>query len=133
MKIFGKIVIDVNLFEVVFDDVIEKIKKDVYEYVLLIFKNQGIVSGERYVEISKWFGDLEFIFYKYFRLLYFDVFCVLNNEEEGCINVGRIGWYIDGSFMIEFFKFFLYYMVVVFKSGDIGKQFCYRVVVFYFV
>lgn len=73
------------------------------------------------MEISKWFGDLEFIFYKYFRLLYFDVFCVLNNEEEGCINVGRIGWYIDGSFMIEFFKFFLYYMVVVFKSGDIGK------------
>lgn len=59
MKTYGKIVTDVNLSDAVSDDVIEKIKKDVHEHVLLIFKNQGIVSGERHVEISKWFGDLK--------------------------------------------------------------------------
>lgn len=107
-----------NLSEAVSDDVIEKIKKDVHEHVLLIFKNQGIVSGERHVEISKWFGDLESTFYKHPRSPHPDVFRVSNNEEEGCTNVGRTGWHIDGSFMTEPFKFSLYHMVAVPKSGD---------------
>lgn len=133
MKTFGKIVTDVNLSDAVSDDVIEKIKKDVHEHVLLIFKNQGIVSGERHVEISKWFGDLESTFYKHPRSPHPDVFRVSNNEEEGCTNVGRTGWHIDGSFMTEPFKFSLYHMVAVPKSGDTGKQSCqHRVVVLLF-
>lgn len=118
MKTYGKIVTDVNLSDAVSDDVIEKIKKDVHEHVLLIFKNQGIVSGERHVEISKWFGDLESTFYKHPRSPHPDVFRVSNNEEEGCTNVGRTGWHIDGSFMTEPFRFSLYHMVAVPKSGD---------------
>lgn len=133
MKTYGKIVTDVNLSDAVSDDVIEKIKKDVHEHVLLIFKNQGIVSGERHVEISKWFGDLESTFYKHPRSPHPDVFRVSNNEEEGCTNVGRTGWHIDGSFMTEPFRFSLYHMVAVPKSGDTGKQSCqHRVVVFLF-
>lgn len=31
---------------------------------LLIFRDQGVVSGERHVEISNWFGPCESTFYK---------------------------------------------------------------------
>ena len=65
MKELGKIITDVNLNETVPEDVVAQIKKDVHKHILLIFKNQGIVSGERHVQISKWFGELESTFYKH--------------------------------------------------------------------
>ncbi|XP_062589814.1 alpha-ketoglutarate-dependent 2,4-dichlorophenoxyacetate dioxygenase-like, partial [Saccostrea cucullata] len=120
MKELGKIVDvkDVNLNGPVSEEVVNLIKKEVHEHVLLIFKNQGLISGDRQVEISKWFGDLESTFYKHPRSPHPDVFRVSNNEEEGCTNVGRTGWHIDGSFMREPFKMSLYHMVAVPKRGD---------------
>lgn len=45
---------------------IEKIKRNVAENRLLIFRGQGIVDGNRQVEIAKWFGEIDSTpFYKH--------------------------------------------------------------------
>uniref|UniRef100_A0A0A9XNV9 Alpha-ketoglutarate-dependent sulfonate dioxygenase n=1 Tax=Lygus hesperus TaxID=30085 RepID=A0A0A9XNV9_LYGHE len=98
-------------------EVIERIKQDVTKFRLLIFKDQGVISGDRHVEISKWFGDLESTFYKHPRSPHPDVFRVSNDEEEGCTGVGRTGWHIDGSFQDAPFSYSLYHMVSVPKKG----------------
>lgn len=100
------------------ENVIDTIRKDVRKHRLLIFKDQGVISGPRHVEISQWFGELESTFYKHPRSPHPDVFRVSNNPDEGCTNVGRTGWHIDGSFMSEPFDFALYHMVSVPKEGS---------------
>ena len=35
------------------------IKEDVKHHRLLVFRDQGIVSSERHLEISRWFGVVE--------------------------------------------------------------------------
>ncbi|KAJ8321636.1 hypothetical protein KUTeg_000107 [Tegillarca granosa] len=114
----GKLIYDIKLAEPVSQQVIEQIKRDVHEHLLVIFKNQGFISGERHVEISKWFGNLESTFYKHPKSPHPDVFRVSNDEREGCRNVGRTGWHIDGSFMKKPFGYSLYYIESVPKSGD---------------
>ncbi|XP_071117943.1 (R)-phenoxypropionate/alpha-ketoglutarate-dioxygenase-like [Haliotis cracherodii] len=108
----------INLNEPVSEDLIKKFKEDVHKHRLLIFKDQGVVSGERHVEISRWFGELESTFYKHQRSTHPDVFRVSNDEREGCRNVGRTGWHIDGSFMRAPFSFSIYHMVAVPKMGN---------------
>ncbi|KAK7578096.1 hypothetical protein V9T40_010301 [Parthenolecanium corni] len=98
-------------------EVIEEIKKDVTNHRLLFFTNQGVISGQRHVEISKWFGELESTFYKHHKSPHPDVFRVSNDESEGCTGVGRTGWHIDGSFQPAPFAYSLYHMVSVPKTG----------------
>lgn len=121
MKELGKIITDVNLNAPVSEQIIEQIKQDVHKHRILIFKNQGKVSGDRHVEISKWFGNLESTFYKHPKSPHPDVFRVSNDEEEGCTNVGRTGWHIDGSFMRKPFSYALYHMYSVPQKGDTGE------------
>lgn len=102
-------------------ETIARIKDDVHKHRLLIFKNQGIISADRHVEISTWFGSLESTFYKHPRSPHPDVFRVSNDEREGCRNVGRTGWHIDGSFMEKPFSYALYHMVSVPKVGCTGE------------
>nr|CAD7578211.1 unnamed protein product [Timema californicum] len=97
--------------------VITQIKKDVTEHRILVFKDQGIISGDRHVEISRWFGELESTFYKHPRSPHPDVFRVSNDASEGCTGVGRTGWHIDGSFQSAPFSYSLYHMVSVPKRG----------------
>ncbi|CAH1244029.1 Hypp7203 [Branchiostoma lanceolatum] len=99
-------------------EVIEQIKKDVTKHRILVFKNQGTVSGSRHVEISRWFGELESTFYKHPKSPHPDVFRVSNDEAEGCTGVGRTGWHIDGSFQPAPFGYSLYHMVAVPKQGN---------------
>nr|CAD7424505.1 unnamed protein product [Timema monikensis] len=79
-------------------EVITQIKKDVTEHRILVFKDQGIINGDRHVEISRWFGELESTFYKHPRSPHPDVFRVSNDASEGCTGpyrrhdlVGRSG------------------------------------------
>jgi alpha-ketoglutarate-dependent taurine dioxygenase len=65
------------------ETIVEQIKKDVHEHRLVIFKNQGVISGDRQVEISKWFGKLESTFYKHPKSPHPDVFRVSNVD---CLN-----------------------------------------------
>ena len=88
---------------------------------MLIFRNQSPVSGDRHVEISRWFGELESTFYKHPKSPHPDVFRVSNVESEGCRGVGRTGWHIDGSFQPAPFSYSLYYMHCVPKQGDTGE------------
>ncbi|CAG2202619.1 unnamed protein product [Mytilus edulis] len=118
MKELGKVVTDINLNSSVPENVIEQIKNNVHEHRLVIFKNQSVISGDRQVEISKWFGNLESTFYKHPRSPHPDVFRVSNDEDEGCTHVGRTGWHIDGSFMRKPFGYSLYYMFSVPLKGD---------------
>lgn len=64
--------------------VIEQMKKDVAVHRLLVFKDQGIISGQRHVEISRWFGELESTFFKHHKSPHPDVFRVSNDRYEGC-------------------------------------------------
>uniref|UniRef100_A0A0B6ZCM7 TauD/TfdA-like domain-containing protein n=2 Tax=Arion vulgaris TaxID=1028688 RepID=A0A0B6ZCM7_9EUPU len=98
-------------------ETIANIKDNVQKHRLLIFKNQGIISCDRHVEISKWFGEMESTFYRHPKSQHPDVFRVSNDEKEGCRNVGRTGWHIDGSFMDKPFNYALYHMVSVPKVG----------------
>ncbi|XP_063962996.1 alkylsulfatase-like [Lytechinus pictus] len=99
-------------------EVIDEIKQDVAQHRLMIFRNQSVISGDRHVEISLWFGELESTFYKHPKSPHPDVFRVSNVESEGCRGVGRTGWHIDGSFQPAPFNYSLYYMHVVPKEGD---------------
>jgi alpha-ketoglutarate-dependent taurine dioxygenase len=121
LPVVGAEVYGVDLKKDLSQDVVEAIKRDVHEHRVLIFKDQGIISGERQVEISKWFGELESTFFKHPRSPHPDVFRVSNVSSEGCTNVGRTGWHIDGSFMHKPFSHSIYHMVNVPKTGDTGK------------
>ena len=103
-------------------EVINQIKQDVHEHRILVFRNQGAVSGQRHVEISKWFGELESTFYKHPKSPHPDVFRVSNDETEGCRGVGRTGWHIDGSFQPAPFAYSLYHMAHVPQTGDTGTD-----------
>ena len=118
LRLFGAEVTGIDLKSKLNEDLIATIKKDVTKYRLLIFRNQGRISGDRQVEISKWFGELESTFYKHPKSPHPDVFRVSNNEEDGCTGVGRTGWHIDGSFQPSPFGYSLYHIVSVPSSGD---------------
>jgi len=85
---------------------------------MLVFRDQGVVDGERHVEISKWFGPLESTFYKHPASPHPDVFRVSNDPNEGCLGVGRTGWHVDGSFQSAPFAYSIYHMVNVPEEGD---------------
>ena len=89
-----------------------------YRHRILLFRDQGIVSGERHVEISSWFGALESTFYKHPESPHPDVFRVSNDPKHGCTGVGRTGWHVDGSFQRSPFAYSLYHIISVPTTGD---------------
>ncbi|XP_022246964.1 uncharacterized protein LOC106463679 isoform X2 [Limulus polyphemus] len=84
----------------------------------MVFRGQGIVEGKRHIQISQWFGELESTFYRHSKSPDLDIFRVSNVSSEGCTNVGRTGWHIDGSFMKAPFSHSLYHIISVPKKGD---------------
>ncbi|KAG0723166.1 hypothetical protein GWK47_043147 [Chionoecetes opilio] len=103
-------------------EVVAVIKEEVTKHRILIFKDQGVISGDRHVRIAKWFQDPDSTFYKHPQSPHPDVFRVSNDRTEGCTNVGRTGWHIDGSFQALPFGYALYHMVSVPKNGP--TMFC---------
>lgn len=99
-------------------NVIDQIKQDVLKYRLMVFRDQGVISGKRQVEISKWFGELDSTFYRHPKSPDLDVFRVSNDEREGCTNVGRTGWHVDGSFQPAPFAYSIYHIVEVPRKGN---------------
>ena len=84
---------------------------------LLIFKNQGIIPPERQLQISKWFGNIESTFYDHSESPHRDIFRVSNDRNEGCTNVGRTGWHIDGSFQEKPFSHSIYHIIDCPREG----------------
>lgn len=87
------------------EDVVKQIKEDMTKYRVVVFKGQGKLSGERQVQISRQLGEIESTFYKHPASPHPDIFRVSNDEREGCTNVGRTGWHIDGTFQSSPFKY----------------------------
>eukprot|EP00294_Goniomonas_avonlea_P007060 CAMPEP_0114547268 /NCGR_PEP_ID=MMETSP0114-20121206/4375_1 /TAXON_ID=31324 /ORGANISM="Goniomonas sp, Strain m" /LENGTH=248 /DNA_ID=CAMNT_0001731815 /DNA_START=81 /DNA_END=823 /DNA_ORIENTATION=- len=102
--LFGRTVHGVDLQSDLSAGTIQQIMNDAHEHRLLVFPGQGQISGERQVEISRWFGEVESTFYKHPKSPHPDIFRVSNDESEGCTGVGRTGWHIDGTFLPHPFK-----------------------------
>lgn len=98
---------------------ISQIKKDVAEHRLLIFREQKTpISGQLQVDFSDLLGKVVSTFYEHPKSPHPDVFRVSNDENEGCTNVGRSGWHIDGTFMMTPFKYQTMYFPSVCESGS---------------
>ena len=112
---FGAEIHGINLSSDVSTDVIERIKHDVTHHRFLIFKDQGIVSGERQVEISKWFGELAEPVYRHYQSPHPDILRSSNSSADGWApaptDVGEIGWHVDGSLQAVPFAYSLYHIV----------------------
>lgn len=114
----GAVVDGVDLNRPLPNELVSKIVQDTFEHSLLLFKGQGVVSGDRQCEISRWFGEIESNpFAKHPRSPNTDVFRVSNVREEGCTGVGRTGWHIDGSFMDCPYQVSCYHMHAVPERG----------------
>lgn len=111
-------------------NVIQQIKEDVTKHRIVVFRDQGIISGDRHVQISQWFGELDSTFYRHPRSPHLDVFRVSNDRREGCTGVGRTGWHIDGSFQPAPFGYSLYHIISVPEKGDTGAYQLFKVDVF---
>eukprot|EP00242_Pyramimonas_sp_CCMP2087_P004106 CAMPEP_0198217458 /NCGR_PEP_ID=MMETSP1445-20131203/63823_1 /TAXON_ID=36898 /ORGANISM="Pyramimonas sp., Strain CCMP2087" /LENGTH=288 /DNA_ID=CAMNT_0043894157 /DNA_START=125 /DNA_END=988 /DNA_ORIENTATION=+ len=118
-KVFGAEIRNISLSTVKLnDELIQRIKQDLAQHRLLIFKGQGMVTGDRQVELSKKLGRIESTFYKHPRSPHPDVFRVSNLEEEGCTSVGRTGWHLDGTFQARPFKYQTMHFHSVIQGGD---------------
>jgi len=111
-------VVGINLSEAVNKNTIKLIKEDVREHRVLVFRNQSGLSPGRHVEIGKWFGEIESTFYKHPKSPHSDIFRVSNDCNEGCTNVGRTGWHIDGSFQDAPFSHSLYHIIAVPRQSN---------------
>merc|ERR1711998_130185 len=78
----------------------------------------GKLAAEAQLDVSGWFGQVESTFYKHPKSPHPDIFRVSNDEDEGCRNVGRSGWHIDGSFMPRPFKVQTMHFWAVNKGGS---------------
>lgn len=95
------------------DDVIALIKEDVTKHRLLVFKNQENLTPEEHLTVGRWFGEIESTFYNHPKSPHRDIFRVSNDRSEGCTNVGRTGWHIDGSFQEAPFSHSIYHIISV--------------------
>lgn len=118
LPVWGAEVHGIDLKQDIPDSVVNKIQQAVTEHRLVVFRDQGAVSGQRQVEISGWFGALESTFYKHPKSPHPDIFRVSNNNLEGCTGVGRTGWHIDGSFQAKPFAYSTYHIVSCPTQGD---------------
>ena len=83
---------------------VTQIAHDLQRHRLLIVKNQGILSAETQLKVSRWFGEIDSTFHCHPQSPHPDIFRVSNDPTEGCLNVGRSGWHIDGTFRAMPFK-----------------------------
>ena len=117
---FGVVIGGIDLRERQPELTVSTLRQLLREHRLLLFRQGAdrLVSGERHVEISQWFGPLESTFHRHPRSPHVDVFRVSNDPEEGCTQVGRSGWHIDGSFQERPFKVQLMHFPSVIEGGD---------------
>ncbi|CAK8686170.1 unnamed protein product [Clavelina lepadiformis] len=107
IEVFG-----INLNEPLTEDIVCAIRKDVTKHRLVVFRDQDKVDGEKQVEISKWFGEIDNATYsKHPSSPSVDIFRVSNNPSEGCTGVGMSGWHIDGTFLDCPYAYSIYHMV----------------------
>jgi len=97
---------------------VDRIKDDMRKHRVLVFKDQGLISGERQYQISAQLGELESTFYQHPASPHRHIFRVSNNEQEGCTHVGRTGWHVDGTFQAQPFKYQTMHFHSVCEGGE---------------
>jgi len=107
----------IKLSESLSDEVVNLIRQDVTKHRILVFKHQHQITPQLHLAVGRWFGDIESTFYNHPRSPHRDIFRVSNDRSEGCTNVGRTGWHIDGSFQEAPFSHSLYHIVNVPKES----------------
>ena len=106
-RLFGAVVegLDLRDPQAISAATVEAIRQDLLVHRLLLFRHEGAtVSAAAQLRVSRWFGEVQSTFYRHPASPHRDVFRVSNDEAEGCQQVGRSGWHIDGSFMDRPFK-----------------------------
>jgi len=117
--VFGAEVLGVDLSMQNFEEgFVEQIRRDLVEYRVLLFRKQSPISGAQQVAFSARLGQVESTFYKHPKSPHPDIFRVSNNEAEGCTNVGRSGWHVDGTFLETPFTYQTMYFPQVAAGGD---------------
>ena len=79
----GKLVYGIDLKSAISKQVKNQIIEDVRKHRLLVFKNQGVLSAEKHLEISRWFGKIESTFFDHPKSPDRDIFRVSNDRNEG--------------------------------------------------
>ena len=115
VEVFG-----IRLNDEVSQDVVEQIKYDIHNYRIMIFRDQGKVSGRRQAQISKWFGELYTRFDHHPMSPDWYVLRLSNDDSEGITGIGRSGWHIDGTHQPAPFAIAIYHMYRVVEKGDTG-------------
>uniref|UniRef100_A0A0G4GXI3 TauD/TfdA-like domain-containing protein n=1 Tax=Chromera velia CCMP2878 TaxID=1169474 RepID=A0A0G4GXI3_9ALVE len=101
---FGAEVRDLQLREDLPQKTVDALVEDTHRYGMLLFRGQGRLSAEVQLAVSRWFGEVQSTFSKHPKSPHPDIFRVSNDRREGCTNVGRSGWHIDGTFLSAPFK-----------------------------
>ena len=122
--VFGVEVFGIKLNDPVPQEAIDQIKKDVQKYRIMIFRDQGKVSGKRQAEIGKWFGELDTPFNRHPMSPDHDVLRLSNDGAEGVKGVGYKGLHIDGVNLPTPYSHALYHMYHVPKRANTGRSEC---------
>ena len=122
--VLGVEVFGIKLHDPVPQEAIDQIKKDVHKYRIMIFRDQGKVSGKRQAEIGKWFGELESPFNRHPMSPDHDVLRLSNDEAEGFRGLGYQGFHIEGSHRPMPYSHALYHMYHVPKRATTGRSEC---------
>ncbi|KAI0210220.1 hypothetical protein LSAT2_005040 [Lamellibrachia satsuma] len=115
--VLGIEVFGIKLNDPVPQEAIDQIKKDVQKYRIVIFRDQGQVSGKRQAEIGKWFGELDSPFNHHPMSPDHDVLRLSNDEAEGFRGLGYQGFHIEGSHRPMPYPYVLYHMYHVPKRA----------------
>ena len=104
--IFGREIVGLDLTRpaAVPAPVVARLRADLARHRLLLVRGLGQLPAEAQLAVSRWWGPVESTFYRHPKSPHKDIFRVSNDESEGCRNVGRSGWHIDGSFQHAPFK-----------------------------
>eukprot|EP01084_Bolivina_argentea_P093521 168193_1 len=119
----GAIVTNINLSTTELSKhLIKCIRSDIHKHQLLIFKHQSpennyVIPPMKRLEIAHKFGSIISFHYNHPNAPHRDIFRVSNDSQKGCLNVGRTGWHIDGSFWVKPYNYSMMHIICVPKSG----------------
>jgi len=115
---FGIEAVGINLNNIEYtNQFMSQLKSDLISHRAILFRKQNL-SGEKQVEISNALGTVQSTFYKHPKSPHPEIFRVSNDETEGCTQVGRSGWHIDGTFQKLPFMYQTMYFPSVTDGGD---------------
>jgi len=101
---------------------IESIRADIHKHELIVFKHQSpnnnfIVPPSKRLEIAQKLGTIISSHYHHPNAPHRDIFRVSNDAKKGCLNVGRTGWHLDGSFLPKPYNFSMMHIISAPKPG----------------